>query len=606
MKQILAILAGFLVPHFSLTAQLSLVEIEGGHLLAPQQMELLIDSTQGLAFEEVLTSKEFRTYSEYQFVQEVQANYWLKIPLVNDSSRKWVFEVLTPQTEDLSFFHPLQEGYKEIRTGHLHPFDTRSYQHKNFVFNLKLPSDTGNIYLRICSQNKVGFFFKIHTQEAFSNYALLEFWLLGCYYGILALLFMYHLILYFSLRKLVYLFYSITVFIAGLISSSDDGLGVIYIWNGFKEWSQVLGLYVLPLAYLVAFTLYSYTFMGSRFKPIQKLILSATGIYLFIFIIQVFFSQQQVYFSEFYSFPFVAIYGLFLYCYIRFRYKPSLIFLVGFSFSLFGLLVNQLRLLQVIEGNVFTVYAFNLGVVLEFLSMAFSLSYRYKEQEQYKRQLQQKEIRILKEKQQAQQEMMKAVEEKDRATQEINKTLEVKVTKRTQQLTDLINKLKGLNYEYDKENWELRRVVKKEKQAHFTQEKMSVQEIRELFPTNQRCYEFLAELKWKNTAAYLCPRCGHDNYSIISVNYGRKCSRCATTNSVTKDSLYQSLKIPLTKLFYITYLWNKDDKLNVKALADELAISEATLYKFLTRLKDRKKEKLKAKEPVNSWVDLIF
>ena len=606
MKQRLALLLGLLVPLLSGWAQLALPNIEKTHLLAPQEIEILVDTTRESDFGAIQEARGFRRYEQYQFIEAVEANYWIRIPLVNDSTRKWVFEVLTPQTEDLSFFLPQDQGYKEVRTGHLLPFETRSYAHKNFVFDLTLPQDTTTVFLRIRSRNKVGFFFKIHTQEAYTNYALQEYWLLGCYYGILLILIVYHLILYFSLKKLVYLFYSATVLVAGLISSSDDGLGVIYLWNAVKEWSQFLGLYVLPFAYLIAFTLYSYTFMGSRFKPIQKWILRVTGFYFLIFFFQILLSKQQVYFSEFYSLPFVAIYGLFLYSYFRFRYKPSLIFIIGFSFSLFGLLINQLRLLQVIEGNVFTVYAFNIGVVLEFLSMAFSLSYRYKEQEQYKRQLQQKEIRMLEEKQQAQKAMIQAVEEKEKATQEINKTLEVKVTERTQQLSDLIEKLKGLNYEYDRENWELRRVVKQEKQAHFTQEKMSLQEIRELFPSNQRCYEFLAELKWKNEAAYVCHRCGHDNYSVHPENFGRKCSRCATNTSVTKDSVFQSLKLPLTKLFYITYLWSKDEKLNVKALADDLDISEASLYKFLARLKDRKKEKLKAKEVVSSWVDLIY
>lgn len=587
-------------------SSIDLNSIKESVLVYGNEVQFIEDTTKSLTLNDVLTRADYQREKEVSTVKNIDANYWIKLDIVPDESRKWVIEVITPQTENISFYGYANGSFTEYSTGHLHPINSRTYRHKNFVFNLNSVHKPYSVFFKIKSKNKVGFLFKIQTQEHFSAYSLGEYWFLGFYYGILLLLIVYHLVFFIYLRKPVYLFYCLTVLFAGLISASDDGLGIMYVWKSWPEYSQSIGLYLLPLLYIVAFSLYSATFLGKKFRVYQRFILWTLLGYGLLFGLQVISSSQKIYFSQFYATPFIIYYLIFLFIAIKYKYKPAVFFTIGFSFSLFGIIINQLRLLNILEGSVITVYAFNVGVVLEFFSLAMSLAYKVRDDARQKKIAQERKLQLLKEKNEAQENLVKVTKEKERITREINKELEIKVQDRTSQLSDLIDKLKSLNLEYDKENWELKRTVQSEKHSKLVQENLSLKELLQLYPTNYKCWEYLAELKWSAEKNYKCFRCGHENYSINKKNFSRKCSRCSTTHAVTKDSIFHAQKLPLNKLFYLTYLWNSSENLNVKAVADELSISETSLYKFLAKIKAKKEFKKKQKHPIKSWVDIII
>lgn len=589
---------GFSQPTITLTDQ--------AHVITQQEFQVIVDTTAQLSFEEIRKTT-LPAANHYNAVENINYNYWIKIKFQNPQELNSVFEILTPQTESITFYKPTLKGYQTTITGHLKPYSTREFSHKNFLFDISDANYNKPFYIKINSTNKVGFVFKTQSYKQLLNYSLGEYWFLGFYYGFLALLILYHLVLYFVIRQKVYLFYSLIVLVAGLMSSSDDGLGIIYIWYGVKSWSQSIGLHILPIAYLLAFTLYSTAFLKRKLPTKgKKIIWLTTFIYIGYFIIRHAIASEKLYFSPLYVVPFLVVYGVAFYVYWQRKYKSALFFLIGFSFSLFGLIVTQLRLLGIIPGTWFTVYAFNIGVMLEFLSLAFSLGYKFKEEQRLKIESKNNELRLLIAKRKAEKERFEAVKEQERVTAEINIALEEKVNLKTRQLNDLVARLKTLNIEYDKENWDLRRYIKKEKESKLKQEKLTLKELLEIYPNNYKCYEFLSNLKWQNDQEYICPKCNHPKYSVNKTNFSRKCSRCSTAISATKDSIFESQKLPLTKLFYLAYLWNSSNKINVKDLSNHLKISENSIYNFIKKLEDRKKEKHRQKIIISTWVDLIF
>lgn len=562
------------------------------------------DSLAKLSFKEVQKLPISYFKDDIIFAKNKSSNYWLRFSFPNSEGIE-ILEILTPHTEYIDFYQPLDSGYHQTITGHLKNSYTRPYLHKNFVFDIASSDFSKPFFIKIKSKNPVGFFIKAQTRKEFHRYSIQEYLLLGLYYGALLILVLYHLVVFVVIRKLVYIAYILTVIVAGLISLSDDGLGVLYVWNNYLELSRPLGLYILPTLYLLFFGTYSFAFLGEGNPIFKKIITGVIGLYLIYFFIDIIFISDNYTFSFIYNIPFIVIYLVYLVHFIKTLKKSSLFFLIGFTFSLFGILINQLRLSGYLEGNILTVYAFNVGVFLEFLSLALSISYKYKEENKLKKSAIKGQIRLLQEKNIAQKKMVQAIAEKEQATLEINKKLEIKVEERTKQLNNLIDKLRGLNFEYDKENWDLKRSVKAEKVSKLNQEIITLPEMRELFPSNYKCYEFLAELKWSGDN-YSCPKCNYENYSVNKTNLSRKCSKCGYANSVTKDTVVQYQKIPLTSLFYICYLWFKDPKLNVIALSDELKISEVSIYKFIAKLKQKNQELNKQKKSISSWKDLLL
>lgn len=592
---------------------IDLDKIKEEYLLVGKDFDFFEDATKQYSFDQI-KEKEDQLFSPdhrvLETVTHVESNYWVRFNLKStNTTPKMIFEVLTPQTESLSFFIPKLNGtYERKDVGYLLPFLEREYEHKNFIFDFQANTDFSKpFYIKVHSSNKVGLLFKIRNQQYFTKYSLNEYLVLGLYYGFLLILIVYNLILFIYLKKRVYLAYILAVISAIGLSLSDDGLGFAYIWSNYPSWSQVLGLDIFPIAFLLSYTFYAITFINNQYKKLQQVILYSTAAYLLYFLVVVLFSSQKFYYSLAYSFPFLVIYLSYLLIVYEGKFKPARFFVVGNTFALFGVIIEQLRLLEIIPGNLFTVYAFELGMVLEFLSLSFSLAYSYSQESKQRIVAQSEKIDLLQEQEIIQQEKFQLLEEKEALAQKVNKELEGKVQERTEELTDvneklqkLVTNLESMSITLDKENWQLKRVIKQEKKDRLTGNAITLDEVKLVYPTKISCLKLLEQLKWKTD--FSCNKCGYEKFSINEKNRSRKCSKCGKIESVTSGSLFHAQKIPLQELFLLTHLAFKQQKMDVSELSKELNISETSLYKFIKKVKDKKEEKPKAK----SWEDLIF
>ncbi|MFZ9954955.1 MAG: 7TM diverse intracellular signaling domain-containing protein [Flavobacteriales bacterium] len=571
---------------FSANARtIDLQKVEDDSLLMHADLSYFEDVSATLFFEKIQHQTFEEGKTQFRSVQNVESAYWVKLNFKDDSLRKFILEIVTPQTELIDFYAPIKSGgYNKISTGYLKKFEERVYLHKNFVFDLEHYFDYQKpFYVRVKSSNKVGLLFRIRTQQNFSQYSLNEYLLLGLYYGILIVLALYNLILFFSLKRIVYMFYSLTVLCAALISSSDDGFGFAYLWSNHPQWSQALGLYILPAAFLLFYTLYSIYFLDKVLLKYRKVILMVSAVYFLYFFSQLLFSSEKFYFSQLYILPFLTIYLVYFMVYFKEKYMPAKFFLAGNTFALIGVVVNQLRLLEVLPGNVFTLYSFDVGILLEFISLSLSLGYLYNLQIRENEKVQSELIA-------AQEEKILVINEKNALAEKVNRELENKVQERTielkeanEKMAELVKKLDGINLDYDKENWELRTVIRDEKRSLLFNETLSFKEIKELYPTTESCLLYLSEMKWKDKEWHC--ECTNDKYSLNPKNYSRKCSRCGRIHSVTAGSIFHSQKLPLPSLFYIAHLVSKRAEMDVSVLSEELDISANSLYKFIKKLK---------------------
>lgn len=585
--------------------------INEDYLLEGSDFDFYIDTNQKNNFGDIVQNHDslFKAHhNPTEAVTNVDADYWIRFYLIPTDSKK-ILEVITPQTEYITLFIPNKKGNYDVHdAGYLLPFSHRAYQHKNFIFDFEHQADFSKpFFIKVHSSNKVGLLFKIRSQQFFTKYSLNEYLTLGLYYGILLLLIVYNTIVFLYLRKKVYLFYSFTVLFAIGLSLSDDGLGFAYLWPNIPSISQPLGLYVFPLGFLISYTMYAVAFLGKEYSKFQKIIFFTAGAYCIYFITLLIFSSHKVYYPSIHSIPFIIIYGCYVYVIFKHHFKPALFFVIGNTFVLLGVIIEQLRLLDVIEANIFNVYAFEIGIVLEFISLSISLAYRYAQETKLRITAQKKQINLLKKSEIAHEEKLELMREKKLLTERVNQELEEKVTARTEEVTELnknlqklVGELESMSITLDKENWELKKTIKEEKKAKLSGEAVTLEEVKLLFPTKTSCLTFLEQLKWKN--GFSCSKCNHTNYSINKINKSRKCSKCGKIESVTSGSLYHSQKIPLQELFYLTHIGFKNRQINISDLTETLNTSETSIYKFLKKVKDQKA----ARPSANTWEDLIF
>ncbi len=108
---------------------------------------------------------------------------------------------------------------------------------------------------------------------------------------------------------------------------------------------------------------------------------------------------------------------------------------------------------------------------------------------------------------------------------------------------------------------------------------LSLFEFQARFPNDDKCKEYLADLKWGN--GYKCIKCGHENYCKGHDPYGRQCTKCSSIESATAGTLFHLCKFPLLKAFYIVYYVATSKKgISSTELSRKLELRQKTCWLF--------------------------
>ena len=113
---------------------------------------------------------------------------------------------------------------------------------------------------------------------------------------------------------------------------------------------------------------------------------------------------------------------------------------------------------------------------------------------------------------------------------------------------------------------------------------LSSDQLQELFQNNEKCLEFLADLKWGNE--FICRKCGNTNYCSGKSPYSRRCTRCKTEESATTGTIFHNCKFPVNKAFYIAYnVCKGKDDLSSYEFARRLSLRQMTCWNFKTKIR---------------------
>lgn len=83
-----------------------------------------------------------------------------------------------------------------------------------------------------------------------------------------------------------------------------------------------------------------------------------------------------------------------------------------------------------------------------------------------------------------------------------------------------------------------------------------------MFPTEAACLSFLEEVRWGK--GFHCQACGYDDFWKMSSGL-RRCHSCKFKNSVKKETIFQSSRLPLKTWFYAIW-WFTSQKTGISAL----------------------------------------
>jgi hypothetical protein len=114
-------------------------------------------------------------------------------------------------------------------------------------------------------------------------------------------------------------------------------------------------------------------------------------------------------------------------------------------------------------------------------------------------------------------------------------------------------------------------------------EELDDSRLQELFNDDDKCFEFLAELKWHE--GFKCRKCGNTNWCQGKAPHSRRCTKCKTEESSSAGTIFHNCKFPISKAFYIAYtVCKKKEDISSYEFARRLSLRQMTCWNFKTKI----------------------
>lgn len=354
-----------------------------------------------------------------------------------DQYREFIFEnpsfieVNSPTFREVEFFRISEAGEMvSIETAGTKFQRPDKLKNPNPYFKISdFSGFTDDLVFKIRSEVPIEFDITISPQQTFFDNYTRRMVIISAYFGIMVALFLYNLILFFSIKDKVYLFYCFYILFIALAQLSLSGYSYFFLWqNPYIYEVSIIGFTTLSSFFVIPF--FQLFLKTSQYVPkYEKYLYLIVIIYVIALILRL-----MGFVAESYSI--VDINGLILavsfisigFIVAKRGYRSAYYFMLAWSFLLFGLVLYILNNQGVLDLGAYANLPLLAGTAIEALLLSFALADK---------------INILKkEKEKEQHDKVEALKENERLIKEQNIFLEEMVTSRTQELELTLKNLK--------------------------------------------------------------------------------------------------------------------------------------------------------------------
>lgn len=308
--------------------------------------------------------------------------FWVRMTFDNQSeSEEWLLELAYPPHDYVSLYTPIEEdNFKKSETGDLLPFSSREIQHRNFIYELSIPpGEVKTYYLKLKSDGSMQIPITLWSENEFHQKSLLEYIILGLYYGFGLIMILYNLSLYISLRLSSYLWYILFIFSIMVVHFTLNGLSFQYLWSDMPWWNHRSILFFMAVTNISAlFFTKSFLITKSYIPTLNKLL----NWYIIIhpILIGILFLSYEIALNLIMGATIgvvIIIITAAVRCYKR-GYNPAKYFLYGWVIFLVGVMITSLADMGLIPISFMTKYASQLGSSTEIVLFSLALAEKIK------------------------------------------------------------------------------------------------------------------------------------------------------------------------------------------------------------------------------------
>jgi serine phosphatase RsbU (regulator of sigma subunit) len=352
-----------------------------------QEIEYLQDRKGRLRIEDVtgaacqkMWQKSAKKTLGFGFTDSV---YWVRFTVKNATGGdlKFLFGQNYPLIDHMKIFIPGNKGtFSSIEVGDHHPFSERPYKNRKLIIPLELRADAeATYYVRQETSSSMNFVLSVWSPGFFRDDAMKEYQFLLFYYGIMAVMIVYNLCLFFFIRRIEYLHYALFVLFFLLFIMAQNGTAFQLLWPDYPWWAN----FIIPIS-LCLLVLFALLFTNAFLKlkennPLQHKII-IFGLMSFIFIVTalcLFLSYRYAMVLSAAMTAAAVCYGIFIgiLMFIK-KVRSAYFYVVSWLLFLFGANLYLMMTFGVLPANFLTVWSLQIGSVLQVVLLSIALADR--------------------------------------------------------------------------------------------------------------------------------------------------------------------------------------------------------------------------------------
>jgi class 3 adenylate cyclase len=403
-------------------------------------VEVLEDPQKQIGIDEVIRNKHPFSASARESLNflNTHSRFWVHFTLNNATGRPLVIQFNNPELDDVRVYcvrngKVITEGISGVD----HPYRSRYYDSNKI--SLALGSDSADVYISLVTSSSFWCPIRVGTDEAISSANHLDDLFNGGYIGIMLVMLLYNLMIYFFIRDRIYLRYCLYLTCSFIMIFLLKGFHIDLLWRNHHTWNGYQN-YFAALTTLSGIW-FSVAFLNlGKFVPgslnVLKVIFGAVTLGVILQFLQVK-TVANLMIQTLGGITAVTLFILGILCYLR-GDKEAKYYIIAWTSLLAGALTFVLMMNGMMPVNYITQNSFQMGGCLEAILLSFAMADRINT--------------FITERAVAQARAAEQARENERLIREQNVMLETKVHERTMQLEDKIKLINLQNIEIEEKN----------------------------------------------------------------------------------------------------------------------------------------------------------
>ena len=378
------------------------------------------------SLDEILSKKFQSTIGGTPNYNPAIKSVWLKFEALNNSASSSIYlNIAFSNIECVSVYKKNNDNsFSKIgEGGNSLPLKQVFYGSTDIILNLNLPSNIkGEYIIHIKSDHPIIFPAYVATYNSVAEFTVFQTFIISLYLGILVIMFIYNLFLYFSTRDYNYLYYVIYIFFLTLAQLTAAGYSYKYLWplhSGINKYSVIWTSSFAAITGVLFSIIFLHT--SKSFPKAHQVLKGVIAVYISGLLLSLLNMNVFSYYILNYNSLLTALVVLVVSVHLaKTGFRPAVFYLIAWLALLISFIVLIFYNLNWLPYNTFSGYIFYLGSAVEVALLSLALADK---------------INILKkEKEISQAQALKISRENEQLVKEQNVVLERKVAERTEEL----------------------------------------------------------------------------------------------------------------------------------------------------------------------------